>query len=85
MTHRQHKECFGTIFPDPLHHENERPVRGKVFGYELKNSPGACFRADRTVSLDVAAWDECHECRELQECYMLGIGKLALEAAIAKA
>ena len=31
MSQKEHRECFGTMFPDDLHLKNNQPNEGKVF------------------------------------------------------
>ena len=40
MNQTQHQECFGTMFPDVLHVENDRQQRGKVFSLLLERAGG---------------------------------------------
>jgi hypothetical protein len=76
-----HKDCYGAMFPDTLHVENDRPLRGKVFICQLLTA-GGTFRSDRKVTADVAAWDECVACKDYEHCYRLSLGKLMLETAV---
>jgi len=71
------------MFPETLHFEPDRPMRGKVFRFQLSRA-GGTFRSDRKIAADMAAWDECRECAEFDACYKLSMGKLALEAAISE-
>ncbi len=81
MPSENHKECYGRMFPQTLHASNDKPLRGKVFGYELV-SAGGVIRSNRRASADVPAWDECIECPEFDHCYKFSLGKFLLEAAI---
>ncbi len=83
MSSGSHKDCYGAMFPETLHAANDKPVRGKVFAYQLLTA-GGTFRSDRRVSVDVPSWDECVECREFKGCYKLSLGRLLLEAAISE-
>ncbi len=83
MSQNDHKDCYGTMFPPTLHVDADRPVRGKAFAYQLF-TPGGIMRADRRVSADIKAWDECVSCAEFEHCYKLSLGKLVLETAISE-
>ena len=81
MTNASHKDCYGAMFPPTLHAAADRPMRGKVFAYQLLTA-GGTFRSDRKVSADIEAWDACVDCGEFQPCFKLSLGKLVLETAI---
>ena len=78
----QHKDCYGTMFPDVLHFTSNRPIRGKVFSYEL-DLAGGITRSDRITSADIEQWDDCLQGPEFEHCYKLCMAKVALQAAIA--
>ena len=82
MTDVQHKECYGTMFPDALHFTSNRQMRGKVFSYEM-DVAGGMIRSSRHTSADIREWDDCLQCPEFEHCYRFCLGKLALQAAIA--
>jgi hypothetical protein len=81
MRQTQRKECFGTMFPDVLHLQNDRPQRGKVFSVLLERA-GGLWRSNRQVSADMGQWDKCRECPMFDECYKFGMAKLLLASAI---
>lgn len=81
MSATGHRDCYGGMFPDPLHPENDRRLRGKVFSY-LLSTAGGTFRNDRNVSADVSQWDDCRACPEFEHCYRFCLGRLALQAAV---
>jgi len=81
MTQTTHKECFGTMFPDVLHIENDQPQRGKVFSLRLERA-GGLWRRNREVAADIEQWDDCLECPEFDACYKLCIAKMTLASAI---
>ncbi len=81
MSEQVHRECYGTMFPDPLHPENDRRSKGKVFSYLLTQA-GGFVRNDRNVTADIAQWDDCRSCPEFEHCYQLCLGRLMLQAAI---
>ena len=74
-------DCYGAMFPDILHLEQDRPVSGKAFAYELVRA-GSLFRSDRRVSVDRRQWDDCVRCPEFEHCYLLSMGRLTLATAI---
>ena len=41
MTGIEHKPCYGTMFPDPLHAANDRTYAGKAFSFVVI-TPGGC-------------------------------------------
>lgn len=81
MSHQVHRECYGCMFPDPLHPEDDRRLKGKVYSY-LLSTAGSMFRNDRSVTADIAQWDDCRNCPEFEHCYQLCLGRLALQAAL---
>jgi hypothetical protein len=81
MNQTHHQECFGTMFPDVLHVENDRQQRGKVFSLLLERA-GGMYRCNREVAGDVEQWDECRKCPEFDNCYQFSTAKLLLASAI---
>jgi hypothetical protein len=81
MSQIQHPKCFGTMFPDVLHVESDRPQRGKVFSLLLERA-GGLYRCNREVNGDIKQWDECHKCPEFDGCYHFSTAKLLLASAI---
>jgi len=81
MSEPVHRECYGGMFPDPLHPHNDRRLKGKVFSY-LLTTAGGMIRNDRSVTADIAQWDDCRSCPEFEHCYQLCLGRLALQAAV---
>jgi hypothetical protein len=81
MNQTRHRECFGTMFPDVLHVENDRPQRGKVFSILLERA-GGMNRCNREVTGDIEQWDDCRKCPEFDDCYQFCMAKLLLASAI---
>jgi len=81
MNQTQHQECFGTMFPDVLHVENDRPQRGKAFSFLLQRA-GGMIRCNREVAGDIKQWDNCRKCPEFEDCYQFSTAKLLLASAI---
>ncbi|WP_339735561.1 hypothetical protein [uncultured Gimesia sp.] len=84
MSQSQHKDCFGTMFPDNLHLRNNQQNKGKVFSVWISQLEGAVLpvRSDRSIKTDIEQWDKCKECPEFDSCYKLNLAKVALESAI---
>ena len=83
MERLQHKECYGTMFPDALHFRSNEPNAGKVFSFELDSTPGmGAVRCGRKFSADIEEWDDCLQCPEFEHYYKLCMGKMALESVI---
>jgi len=83
MKTQEHKECYGTMFPDALHFRSNEPQVGKVFTYELDSTPGmGAARTARKFSVNMEEWDDCLNCPEFEHCYKLCMGKMALESVI---
>ena len=80
MRERNHKPCYGTMFHEVLHIQENAPMKGKVFAFELNRSGLA--RSSRSIKADIAQWDDCLECEEFDHCYKFCIAKLLLQAAI---
>jgi hypothetical protein len=81
MSQNQHEKCFGTMFPDVLHVESDRPQRGKVFSLLLERA-GGMYRCNREVKGDIEQWDVCRKCPEFEDCYHFSTAKLLLASAI---
>jgi len=82
MSRTEHRECFGTMFPDDLHLRNDVPNEGKVFTVRM-DLAGGMMRSDRSIDIDIEQWDECQQCPEFDSCYKLCLAKVTLESAIA--
>ena len=77
MNHDQ--KCYGKMFPSVVEMAYNRPVAGKVFGYEVDYHGQVAHRRDTTV--DRNAWQKCLECPDLDGCYRLSIGTMLMELA----
>jgi len=80
MTVKKHKSCYGTMFHDVLHFQENAPMKGKVFAFELDRS--GLSRASRNIKADIAEWDDCLACEEFDHCYKFCVAKLLLQDAI---
>lgn len=76
----EHKSCYGTMFHETLHFENNKKMQGKVFSFE--SDVIGLSRSDRSINADISEWDDCLACSEFDHCYKLCMAKMALEAAI---
>ncbi|MEO2049847.1 MAG: hypothetical protein ABGX16_25080 [Pirellulales bacterium] len=54
MDSQEHKECYGTMFPDALHFHDNEPQVGKVFSFELDNTAGWALFARPVSSQQVS-------------------------------
>jgi len=81
MNQTNHRECFGTIFPDVLHVPNDLKQRGKVFS--LLSEP-ACgiIRRRPEMTANTEQWDACHKCPEFENCYQFSMAKLLLASVV---
>lgn len=77
----QHRECYGTMFPDVLHLPLDQPASGKVFSVLLERA-GGLMRSARSMTTDREQWNECVECPEFDHCYKYCMAKLTLASAI---
>ena len=83
METQEHKECYGTMFPDALHFHNNELSVGKVFSFELDSTGGmGAVRSARKFSTNIEEWDDCLKCSEFEHCYKLCMGKMVLESVI---
>ena len=82
MCGRDHKKCYGTMFPSILPADADRIVSGKVFSFEIVRA-GGMFASRRRVLADMQEWNDCLGCAEFRALLQALRGKLSLEAAIA--
>jgi len=73
-------ECYGKMFPSVVEMAHNRPVAGKVFGYEV-DYPGQVAHKRETM-VDRDAWQKCLECCDLNGCYRLSTGTMLMELAV---
>jgi hypothetical protein len=73
-------ECYGKLFPSIVEMAHNRPVVGKVFGYEVNYSGQVADKRAATVDRD--AWQKCLECCDLDGCYRLSTGTMLMELAV---
>ena len=82
MSQTEHKECYGTMFPDDLHLRDNKPNKGKVFTVWVQLL-GGMTRGDHQIKADFEEWDDCQRCPEFDSCYKLCLAKVTLESAVA--
>ena len=80
MTDRNHKSCYGTMFHEVLHFQENASMKGKVFAFELDRA--GLSRSGRSIKAYIAEWDDCLACEEFDHCYKFCIAKLLLQDAI---
>jgi hypothetical protein len=73
-------ECYGKMFPSVVEMAHNKPVAGKVFGYEV-DYPGQVAHKRETM-VDRDAWQKCLECCDLDGCYRLSTGTMLMELAV---
>ncbi len=73
-------ECYGKRFLSVVEMAHNKPVAGKVFGYEVGYAGQVAHKRVATANRD--AWQKCLECRELDGCYRLSTGTMLMELAI---
>lgn len=76
----KHRTCYGKMFPDVLPDDLTGQHIGKAFSFSIENI--GLSRGQRSVDVDIAAWDECLSCGEFEDCYKLSMAKLTLQSAI---
>jgi len=54
MHYQPHKDCYGTMFPDSLHLNDNVPNAGKVFTVWMKTPQGSVLpvHSDRSVEIN---------------------------------
>ena len=82
MNTNEHRECFGTMFPDDLHLKQNQQNKGKVFTVYIELINGLA-RGDRRIGADIEQWDDCQQCAEFDSCYKMCLAKATLESIVA--
>ena len=78
MNNTEHKDCFGTIFPERIQVGEHQ---GKVFSLRI-DAPAGMMSARPQIETDVPQWDDCSECPEFESCYRLCMARIALQNAV---
>jgi len=74
------KSCFGTIYPDLNQMQFGKPLAGKVFQICV-DSLGAGHK-DRTLEIDLKAWQDCRECPDFENCRDFSGAKLEMQRVL---
>ena len=82
MSTKEHRDCFGTMFPDDLHLKNNKKNKGKVFTVCVELL-GGMTRGDRRIEADIEQWDDCQQCPVFDRCDKLCLAKVTLESVVA--
>ena len=77
---KPHSACYGKMFPPTLVKTDNEEIRGKVFGYLVDHR--GMVESGRAVTADLAAWEECGQCPDLDGCFRLSTGTLLMEIAL---
>ena len=73
-------ECYGKMFPPVIETAHNKPVAGKVFGYEVDYQGLVAHKRDAKVDRD--AWQYCLECPDFDRCYQLSTATMLMELAV---
>jgi hypothetical protein len=73
-------ECYGKMFPSVVEMVHNRPIAGKVFGYEVDYAGQVAQKRVATVNRE--AWQKCLECCDMDGCYRLSTGTMLMELAV---
>ena len=74
------RECYGKMFPSITEMAHNKPISGKVFGYEVDYGGQVAQRRCATVNHDT--WEQCLKCPDLDGCYRVSAGKMLMELAV---
>lgn len=74
------KQCYGTIYPDPLNFRFNQENKSKIFMARI-NCMGAGHR-DVHFDIDHPAWDQCQNCELFRSCFDFSTAKFVMQAAL---
>ena len=74
------RECYGKMFPSIVEMVHNRPIAGKVFGYEVHYSGQVA--QSRRATVDHDAWEECLKCSCMDSCFRVSTGTILMELAV---
>jgi hypothetical protein len=77
---KEHKTCYGMLFPSAGFRQSAKERADGPFGYEFEQ-PGTVRRPPR-LTVDLDAWDRCVECPEFDSCQRLSTAKVLLDMAV---
>jgi hypothetical protein len=75
------KECYGTMFPNPIDQTPNAVHQGKVLSFVVRSS--GLERTGSEMLVDEKQWEECTQCPEYRTCFDLSSARFQLQAAIA--
>ena len=76
----EHQQCYGKLFPSIENAASNVTHKGKVFNFRLER-PGMMV-SKRVTAVDAKQWEECTQCPDFNNCYLLSMAKLELEQAV---
>jgi len=68
------------LFPSIENAASNVTHKGKVFNFRLER-PGMMV-SKRVTEVDAKQWEECTQCPDFNNCYLLSMAKLGLEQAV---
>jgi hypothetical protein len=68
------------LFPSIENAASNVTHKGKVFNFRLERL--GIMISKRVTEVDSKQWDECTQCPEFNNCYLLSMAKLGLEQAV---
>jgi hypothetical protein len=77
---KEHKPCYGMLFPSAGFRQSSKERPDAPFGYVFQQAGTVQRPPEITVDLD--AWDRCVECLEFDSCRQLSTAKVLLEMAV---
>ena len=77
---KEPQQCYGKLFPSIENSESNVTHKGKAFSYRLERL--GIMISKRVTGVDSKQWDECTECPEFNNCYLLSMAKLGLQQAV---
>lgn len=77
---KEHRACYGRLFPSTVFRVSPREPVGAPFAYVFEQR-GTVPRPPE-IAVDLEAWDRCVECPEFGSCRQLSTSKLVLETRL---
>lgn len=82
MPNEGHRDCYGTMLPDPREVRRGGGTRGKAFSLLLA-PPSGLYRKRPEVSEDAEEWEDCLCCEEFDTCYRLCMARAVMRGMTA--
>ncbi len=73
-------DCYGKMFPSVIEMAHNKPVAGRVFGYQVDYTGLVAHKRDAMVDRD--AWQLCLKCPDFATCYQLSTATILMELAV---